>query len=215
MRLYKYKSLAGDGLLHALDMIVNRRIFLPTSDMMNDPAEGGFENEPYPEDQADHYRSEYERLRIRIENMRFTSFSANGDNPLLWAHYAGGFSGVAFEYEIPENHPDYVLLPVRYKGSPSITFDICQGILNENKAVYDYGILLSKRQFWSYENEHRLFMRSTASYFPGITPTGIIMGGKNYRHDSIFTQIARKFGIKTGHLMEVGDEYKIYYPKGK
>lgn len=43
MKLYRFRSLHGDGLLYALDMIVNRRIYLSTHDEMNDPDEGAFQ----------------------------------------------------------------------------------------------------------------------------------------------------------------------------
>ena len=42
MKLYKFKSLEGDGLLHSLDMIVNERIYLSTCDSKNDPYEGSW-----------------------------------------------------------------------------------------------------------------------------------------------------------------------------
>ena len=118
MKLFKYKSLNGEGLLFALDMIVNKRIYLSTCEMMDDPHEGGFEvtNQCKTDNEDISFLDELKSVHEIVNKTRFTSFSTKADNPLLWAHYAGGYTGIAFEYDIPDNSSVLDLLPIEYSG---------------------------------------------------------------------------------------------------
>lgn len=54
----------------------------------------------------------------------------------MWAHYAGGFSGIAFEYNLDESK--YVIKKIHYDGVPSITVDDMIKIIEGTKAPYDF-----------------------------------------------------------------------------
>jgi predicted cupin superfamily sugar epimerase len=94
MKLYKFKSLKGDGLLHSLDMIVNERIYVTTCNFMNDPHEGGWYQEEHLStlcnSDADDYTRQAEELYSIIHKTKYTCFTKCFKNTLLWAHYAGG-----------------------------------------------------------------------------------------------------------------------------
>ncbi|AOS84467.1 hypothetical protein BIU88_10185 [Chlorobaculum limnaeum] len=151
MKLYKYKSLQGDGLLHALEMIVNRRIYLSTCDKMNDPEEGNWEIKQ----RNKQYLAIAEKALKVIESQKFTCFTKSATEPLLWAHYAGGFSGIAFEYEL--NEKEYDIRIVDYTGKACVTLEQLQQIADGINPPQDFGILKSKAKCWKYEDEYRLF----------------------------------------------------------
>lgn len=201
--------------MHALDMIVNKRIYLATLDTMNDPDEGDFEIEGQIGLMQTHglsFLNEMKALRTEINKTRFTSFTTKVDNPLLWAHYAGGYSGVAFEYDIPESNSAIDLLPIQYSGTPRITHGTCKKILDKRDLLYKHGILRSKRSEWMYENEYRLYLKgNNDSYLEQIDPVSIIVGGRNRRYDSVFEQICKKFKIRIGLLVNRSSGYEIAY----
>jgi hypothetical protein len=207
LRLYKYKALSGDGLLHALDMIVEKRIYLSTYESMNDPHEGGFSVNAACFVGSKRIRriSEHDRKTAfeLIKSTRFTCFTTTATEPLLWAHYANGYSGVCFEYEIPPKSSDFDLIPISYQGvSPEINRPIIQGLIGGVNNPYDHGMLVSKRNEWSYEKEYRLFSRSPAIvYYQNIQPKRVILGSRNNRCSAVFERICQRFEVSVCHLM--------------
>lgn len=208
MQLYKYKTIANDGFAQALDMVVNKRIYCSTSDTMNDPDEGSFS----PIDDLQQIAitkgkvidDVHRPLRELLDKVRFTCFSATATNPLLWAHYAGGYSGVCFQYEIPEQSSLYHLLPIKYgKIPPTVTYDTIDRVLKGSELPYVSGLLRAKRSEWCYENEYRLYLTTEGEkYLNGIVPTAVILGVRTGPYDSVFCDICRRYGMRIGYLNE-------------
>ena len=103
MKLYKLKSFEGDGLLHVLDMIIHNRLYLSTCDFMNDVDEGSWNISGQKNKESIDLAG---LVRPIVDQQRFTCFLEFINNPLMWAHYAGSFSGVALEYELPTDTLD-------------------------------------------------------------------------------------------------------------
>jgi len=216
MKLFKYKSLNGEGLLFALDMIVNKRIYLSTCEMMDDPHEGGFEvtNQCKTDNEDISFLDELKSVHEIVNKTRFTSFSTKADNPLLWAHYAGGYTGIAFEYDIPDNSSVLDLLPIEYSGEIGISREALKKINTRKKMPYEFGILRRKKKEWIYENEYRIYQKNGAGqYVEDIAPTSVILGARNSKYDDVFNQICRKYNLKIGYLLPRDNGYEIYYPE--
>jgi hypothetical protein len=198
MILYKYKSLQGDGFMHALDMIVNSRIYLSVCDSMNDPEEGRWINSigNYENKQ---YFTIAKKAREVINSQKFTCFTKSATEPLLWAHYAGGFSGITFAYELNENK--YDIRHVNYTGAVSVTVEQLQKIADGINPPQDFGILNTKAKCWHYENEYRVFgSKSDSNHLESIMPESIILGVKDSIHSDIFQKISEKYGIRISYL---------------
>lgn len=77
---------------------------------LNDPYEGGWKKTESLAfllmSNMDDYLDKAGKLCSIVDNTRFTSFTKCYKNELLWAHYAGGFSGVCFEYDVPKKEHD-------------------------------------------------------------------------------------------------------------
>ena len=212
MKLYKFKSIEGDGFLHSLDMIVNERIYLSTCEAMNDPFEGAWEpSEPRASRLMGNYLDKAEKLRFKVDAIRFTSFTKCFKNELLWAHYAGGFTGVCFEYELSSD--EYDIRNIDYEGKPVISSSQIDEVIEGNLTPQDIGLLKSKAGCWLYEDEYRLFGKDsnpTNNNYIHSKPTRIIFGVKNLKYDNIFRKIAKKYGIQISYLEHVDNEYTTY-----
>ena len=97
--IYKYKGISSTtDLIRLLDIINNNRIYLPTSNQLNDPLEGqmiSISTDGY----AGHSMSlaaDEEDMFIRNikEEYKILSLSERWNNPQLWAHYANCYKGV-------------------------------------------------------------------------------------------------------------------------
>lgn len=212
MKLYKYKSLHGDGFLQALDMIVCERIYLSISDSMNDPDEGSWsviehqDNNKHPDQE---YLDIAKKVRKITDAQKFTCFTKCATNPLLWAHYAGGFSGIALEYEFDES--TYDIREIDYTGIASVNLRQLQKIEEGSVSPQDIGILKTKAECWTYEGEYRIFgTEHDASYLCNIKPKSIILGVKDSKFSDLFKNISRKYGIAISYLNKRKEKYYIY-----
>jgi len=204
------KSLNGDGLLHVLDMMIHERIYLSTYHSLNDIDEGNWAYENSPDL---HYLSVAKPVRKLLERQRFTSFIRSINNPLMWAHYAGGFSGVALEYDL-----DLKVLDIRkidYIGDPKVSLEDLKKIANRTILPQDIGILRSKAPCWKYEDEWRLYGNSKENYLRSTKLKALIFGikGESIEYDLLKT-ICDKFKVQMGYLapLNTGDlKYQVVY----
>ncbi len=210
MKLYKFKSLEGDGLLHSLDMIVNERIYLSTCDFMNDPYEGAwYQKEALSllcNGDADDHTKQAAELYSIVKKTKFTSFTKRFKDTLLWAHYASGFTGVCFEFELSKKKHDIRRIDYdRKDGKPVISKADIEKVLKKSVKPQDIGILRSKAKCWKYEGEYRIF--SNKNYIEA-KPTRIIFGKTNY--NNIFLGIAKKYDIQISFLDSANGKYSAY-----
>jgi len=207
MKLYKLKSFEGNNLLYILDMIIRERLHLSTCKYMNDVDEGSWES---IENRDDDYIEKGEKLRIIIDKTKFTCFLQEINNPLMWAHYAGGFSGIALEYEIDPSK--YDLRKIDYHGTPFIIKEDMKKVIDGKLYPQDLGILKQKAKCWNYETEWRLYGDTNQKYVENIKPVSVIFGVRHSNYIEIIRDIAKKYNLKRGHIHPVSDmNYEIFY----
>ena len=102
-------------------------------------------------------------------HLRVCSLSKTFDSHLLWAHYAGGFSGVAIEVELDENEPEIV--DMDYRG----VFAGVNESENADPAIVAREVLSSKYDAWAYEQELRILTTETF-YSPSFPIKRVIAG---------------------------------------
>lgn len=146
MRAYKFR--ASTNIEFALDIILNRRLFCADWKALNDPMEGMFAYSTHGEDP----RAQQIVKGIGTAKSRYKvcSLSRSFQSHLLWAHYAGGFDGLAIEVELPDDDPD--ICDVAYRGV--FAFLDMDQVRDEDEAARR--ILFSKYQEWAYEEEVRV-----------------------------------------------------------
>ncbi len=207
MQVFKLRSMQGDGFYFALDMMTNERIFLSTCQYMNDINEGIWE---FTSRMDRAHRDVAKQFREFIDARRFTCFLGAVNNPLMWAHYAGGFSGIALEYEIDKT--DYDIRHIDYIGVPKISKSQAEDVLSGKCLPQDIGLLKQKESYWAYENEWRLYGNNSEEYIKDIKPKAIIFGARGTKHDEVLKKIARKLKIRVGYMVpKSSSEFIVEY----
>ncbi len=166
MRAFKFRSAAQ--IEFALDIIVNSRLRCSPWNKLNDPMEGmyAYSVRPGRENWA---QKMVKGIADQKGRYKICSLSSDFQSHLLWAHYAGGFDGVAIEVELPDDDPR--IRKVEYRG----VFAFCDmdNIVNEQQAAEL--ILFSKYQEWRYEDEIRI-LHDNEWYHLDRPPLRVIAG---------------------------------------
>ena len=215
MKLWKFKSLTDKGLLHVLQMLTQKQVFLPNCELVNDSKEGQWHNcEPPPSNMtADTSRqicSRRDQLNQIVKKARFASFCKCESvlNPLMWGHYSGGGNGVAICYESSELVLDGAiqLCDVWYEGMTHIGHEDVRDMVDGKVCFLTKGILRSKDPCWSYENEVRIIAKDGLdSLFIKLDPKAIIVGIKDSPEWHVLSAVSHQFRIPIGYLKNRGD----------
>jgi len=151
LTLFKFRN--PDQLNFLFDIIYSKRVYCADWRAVNDPMEGLF-SYTFSGPERERHRSKLDEIVREKERYRICSFSQTISEPLLWAHYAGGFKGFAVEIQI--QNPSIHFKEVTYSDKPLIV---------DGDLVIDQDMakeaLTRKRQFWHYEDEIRLLHRGT------------------------------------------------------
>lgn len=158
--LYKFRS--PEKLEFTLDIILNQRLYCADWNDLNDPMEGIFEYRTLGDQKR---LDQLSMIRERKLRYRVCSLSKSWRNPLLWAHYADGFKGVAVELDLDSVslsdggdvrlHPSEVL-DIEYRS----TFQFADTERHQDAFTLAQRILSSKHECWSYEDEARVLSES-------------------------------------------------------
>ena len=206
--LFKYKSVnTPNDLIYLLDIIDNKRLYMPKYYDFNDPLEGNM-YDFIIDDQLRYagisiieaVEKEYNFVDYEKEMVRILSMSDRCDSPLMWAHYANEHKGVCLCYD--------------YKVFKSKAFKIdylkdrvvkeCNTMDDIDK--YAKESLLYKFYDWSYEREWRV-LRDISNgkddpYFS--TKEGLKAVIFGYKMDPIISEFL------SSHLPPKIKKYKTY-----
>lgn len=156
MIAYKFRSAAQAQF--AFDILLNQRLFCAPLSSLNDPLEGvfGIVSSAGAPSSDNHFRD----IRAAMKSYRICSLSADFQSHLLWAHYAGGFDGMAIEVELPDADP--LIQRVSYCG----VFGMLRAseIADPDQSARE--VLFSKYGEWSYEREVRVLTDQTHYLLP-------------------------------------------------
>lgn len=161
-----YKFRGADQIPFALDILLKQRLYCSDWRLLNDPLEGSF-SYSYPTLSkhagsalyADYFDDLAELIVDEKKKKKICSLSATISSPLLWAHYASGFTGLALELELPEQ--DDRVRQVTYTEDPTV--DLAEGGEPGPLAAH---ILSSKFKAWSYEEEVRIVQDDVWFHLP-------------------------------------------------
>ena len=147
MKAYKFRG--ADQIPFALDVMFNNRLYCADWTKLNDPVEGMFVYS-YASDGGNDYKKEVGQIIEEKKRLKVCSLSRTFDCHLLWSHYASGFSGLAIEVELPDDHPEVKV--VDYRGVFAFVS------MEEHCSASEIAdrILASKYSEWSYEQEVRI-----------------------------------------------------------
>lgn len=168
MIAYKFRSSAN--IQFALDILLNQRLYCAPWKELNDPMEGVFAFS-YPSGRDADAQQLSADIGLAKADYRVCSLSANFQSHLLWAHYAGGFDGVAIEVELPDD--DSNIRSIEYRG----VFATVNLAARGDPDAHARRILFSKYDEWEYEEEIRILNRGPYYNLPN-RPRRVIAGSR-------------------------------------
>lgn len=145
MILYKYRNL--ENLRFLIDIFMNQRLYAAHYTEMNDPMEGHYFH------RSGSLNPEFKSaLKGEKSSYGICSLSEIANNDLMWAHYAGGHTGICIGVEVCPNK--YEIEKVMYDGLSALT-----NKLENEPAEAAKRVLSHKLEIWDYEEEHRVFVQ--------------------------------------------------------
>lgn len=162
--LFKFKSTnTKKEIDRVVDIIMNKKIYLPTASKLNDPFEGlsvqvhfGYAGSGYRAalGQTDMF---YNR---ELLNYKVVSFSSVVNSPIMWANYGNQYQGCCIIFST-KNILSKVK-PVLYTDSLFNTDDI-ENASDLIPDIIEEALTVKKRD-WSYENEWRYIEKTNKKY---------------------------------------------------
>jgi len=165
MKAYKFRS--ASQIAYAFDIIINRRLFCSTWEKLNDPMEGIFVSVRKDTEEIE-AKQRVKKIIEAQKKYKICSLAGTFDSHLLWAHYAGGFDGVAIEIELPESNN---IKKVNYRDV--FSYVNIDNLTNEEATAKK--ILFSKYSEWKYEEEVRI-LNNSEWYNLQSPPSQVIAG---------------------------------------
>tara|TARA_R110002124_G_scaffold76682_1_gene205356 strand:+ start:2357 stop:2995 length:639 start_codon:yes stop_codon:yes gene_type:complete len=168
MKAYKFRS--SSQINFAFDIIINQRLHCANWNDLNDPMEGIFSYSHGLKTDKNAIREGVNSIGESLKKFKVCSLSSTYDSHLLWAHYAGGFDGVAIEVELPDANIN--IKKVETRGVFGF-IDMEKFTTSEEAART---ILFSKHSEWEYEKEIRII--SENQWFKLQKPISRVIAGQ-------------------------------------
>jgi hypothetical protein len=177
---------------------------------MNDPMEGYFRPSRVLKGQKD-YKKIVKRITDSKSDIGIACFSETYEHPLMWAHYAGNYTGICFGYAsttLLDGLPDSAaLVHLAYVDKPPLIYPSHA----RDSASAARRVLSQKQNNWSYEREWRVLANvGEISYSPEYPLRDIFFGSRiDANHRELFLDAIAGKRIKA-YMMEV-DGYNFYW----
>ncbi len=155
--LYKYKKIKSAlDLARILDIINNKRIYLPRYEELNDPYES-FMNVIYTYTAGDSLLYEAGERRAYINNMfnRYGILSLTSDcrNPVMWTMYTDYYEGICIGFKDLDDAKK-----IEYRKLKDERREIMEQDLEKSEQPL-IDTLLVKYDIWRYEDEYRIISK--------------------------------------------------------
>lgn len=203
MKLYKYRSL--EHMDHALDIILNERLYCPEYTNLNDPFEGLFTRfvpVPVTTDSGESVTvnnnlvttaqlepADVSQLMLESLHTRVCSLSDDLHDVRLWSHYADGHRGIAIEIDFTDHVGD-----VNQVGYAKTLPSVLGGLMELGTSPRD--ILTKKTNHWDYESEYRIINDDEYYYVNGMVKAIYCGINISETHKNILQSIAIPYHIE-------------------
>ena len=154
MLLYKFRAMSGISFRYTQDIFINRRLFLPTADILNDPNEG-----VAIIDIQNQYRAWGNQLeeRNRRQRIRICAFTEIHKNSVVWSHYADEHRGICIEFDT--DHID-----IRNNLLKPVTYSNAVPTLKHSSWADEREAFFNKTEEWAYEREWRYIVKEASPF---------------------------------------------------
>ena len=169
-----YKYLSSERFFQHIDKYLSGELFFSEWDKLNDPMEGFFTYK-----KSENNEALLDTIKDEKYSKRICTTSETMDNFLLWSHYADKHKGICLCIKIDDdkcNNNSIHHAKLIYAPEVSYIKEISDFDAEEQVKK----ILLTKLNYWEYENEYRFLIKDKE---PGMYKIGtleeIILGTKN------------------------------------
>ncbi|WP_428390575.1 DUF2971 domain-containing protein [Lichenicoccus sp.] len=156
-RLYRYRSLnrSENAVDQEIDSILNNYLYCSSFQGMNDPMEGFYRPSQLLAGKTD-YKKIVREITSSKSSVGIACFTETYENVLMWAHYAGNYTGVCLSYstrDLLAGLPHHVnLVRLAYAEEPPLI----SPSHTSNATTAAIRILSQKKYNWAYEREWRV-----------------------------------------------------------
>ena len=224
MKLYKYRSLETwydekerklhSGIEYCIDIIKNNRLYFPKREILNDPYEGC----AIPINLAVCGNTIFSSMgclhpsvEAEMDSYRVLSLSSTAKSMPMWAHYAGNYNGICFEFDSAGtlgcaqkvNYIEAPLAEINELDVPDFSKVVKQNFFYKSKN-------------WDYEKEYRIVEQTSKDFFEFDRKdlTKIIVGFKALERTDVRKQIinlARKKEIPIYKVFLTPRSYELSF----
>lgn len=165
MKAYKFRAV--ENLHFVVDILFNKRLYCCRAEQLNDIREADLRvgNDRGREIEIIEYGK---AVNNQLKELRVCALTKSFNNHLLWAHYAGGYSGVAIEVELDDSDVTEVTYTDEF-------IFLSQLIDSSSPEAAARQALARKYKDWNYEGEVRLITKS--EYYPLTRPISRVIVG--------------------------------------
>jgi hypothetical protein len=165
MKAFKFRTV--ENLHFVIDIIFKKRLFCCKTEVLNDIREADVRvgNDRGREIEIMEFG---EKITKELREHRVCALCKSFNNHLLWAHYAGGYTGVAIEVELENDEVEHVT----YDDDFIFLSDLIE---HNSPSEAARKILSRKYKAWSYEEEIRVIIKS--DFYPLAKPISRIIVG--------------------------------------
>lgn len=120
------------------------------------------------------------KIEQRLKKVGICSFSAKGNNPLMWAHYANEHKGFCLEFTLDNETDINKFEKVNYEEEFN-SFELMEKYIDSNgeSKELDNKLLVTKSGDWRYEEEYRVIEKSGNQLYPfPLRLSAVIFGAK-------------------------------------
>lgn len=206
--LYKYKSCSEEkDINRILEIIEKNRIYVPKRIQLNDPLEGYILDNINFAIMGNWYYQCQNRSSVLVEDIlneyRILSLSAKCDNPVMWAHYAGNYSGVCLKFSTKGAFSKAKELEYLMKKA---SIDITDPDQEQLKKLIEES-LLKKGDAWGYEKEYRILTKDEFMTFERKDISAVILGHKIQQdYKKQISMLCKKYDIPM-YFTHISDKY--------
>jgi hypothetical protein len=187
---YKYRTI--DNYKYFVDILLYNRLFASNYQKMNDPMEGiYYTNRDLLSQDAKN------KILQEKGDIKFCCLAKRPNNMLMWSHYANGHSGIALGVRVNKNNNN--IEKIEYYSDHTFIDNYSERTARD--------ILCRKLEYWRYEQEIRIFPKTTSNYI-SCKIEEIILGRKILEeNEALIRDMVRKIDDNIRVIKEVEVQY--------
>jgi len=202
MKVYKFRS--TNDLSFALDVLVKNRLFCSNVESHGDLAKCLIDSDDL-QNALPGRKAFMQEVQTELKRIRICSLVGSFKNSLLWSRYAGGYDGVVFEMDVPDED----LWKVDYEDCLVLQYDL-MGELSPQE--FTRVALSKKSNIWANEDEYLIICPFEFYRLSDLISRVIVGPNVGDAVAGAFCLIGKQIGVPVERLGSAGDSKFLTFP---